>query len=346
MPTTSLILVNYNSGAYLKRCLSSLALGAVEREIILVDNASTDGSAEEIAAAFPRVRLVKSQVNRGFGGGCNLGARAAGGDYLAFLNPDTLVEPGWLEALVAALEAEPRAGLATPKILMLADPARINTCGNEMHLTGLTLCRGLGQARAAFERQEEVPAVSGAAFVIRRALFEALGGFDPDFFMYMEDTDLSLRARLAGYTCLYVPSSIVYHDYALSFGPRKTFYQERNRYLLLCKSLRWRTLLVLLPALLLAELVTWGFVLLRQPARAANKWQAYAWLARHWDQVLEARRRTQALRRVRDRALLSACACRLAYEQVGVGFASRLARAVFDPLFCAWRRLALALIRW
>jgi GT2 family glycosyltransferase len=188
--------------------------------------------------------------------------------------------------------------------------------------------------------------VSGAAFVIRRDLFERLGGFDESFFLYMEDTDLSWRARLAGYRCICVPSSIVFHDYVLHFGPEKTFYQERNRYLMLLKSLRWRTFPVLLPALLLAEVVTWGFVLLREPQRLANKMRAYAWILRNWTAVLQSRQQTQALRMVRDRDLLTQCEWRLAYEQTVNGPVGRLAHLVFDPLFFLLFRLALAVIRW
>ena len=180
---------------------------------------------------------------------------------------------------------------------------------------------------------------------MRRELFEALGGFDGIFFMYMEDTDLSWRARLAGYRCLYVPGSEVYHDYALRFGPRKVFLQERNRYLMLLKGLRWRTLIALSPALLLAEAVTWGFVLLRERRQVANKVLAYAWLLRHWDGVLARRRRTQALRRVRDRDLLVTCSGRLAYEHTGDGLAASLAHALLDPLFGALHRVALAVTR-
>ena len=268
------------------------------------------------------------------------------GKYLAFLNPDTVVEPGWLEALIAALEADPQAGLATSKILLLADPGRINTCGNEMHCTGLTLCRGMGMDRSTFTDLVEVGAVSGAAFVIRKDVFEALGGFDEAFFLYMEDTELSWRARLAGYKCVYVPSSVVYHDYTLRFGPKKAFYQERNRYLMLLKGLRWRTLLVLLPALLVAEVMTWGFVLLRERRRLANKLRAYAWIVKHWGEVAESRRQVQAMRRVRDRDLIARCTHRLAYEQTGSGLIARLAHLVFDPLFFVLHRLALALIWW
>jgi len=347
VPRASVIIVNYNGREHLGGCLSSL-LGEDRQDcqVILVDNASTDGSAEYVEQVFPQVLVIRNEANRGFGQGNNLGAQWAKGKYLAFLNPDTVVEPGWLEALIATLEADPQAGLATSKILLLADPGRINTCGNEMHYTGLTLCRGMGIDRSTFSDLVEVDAVSGAAFVIRKDVFEALGGFDEAFFLYMEDTDLSWRARLAGYKCFYVPQSIVYHDYTLRFGPAKTFYQERNRYLILLKSLRWPTLIVLLPALLLAELVTWGFVLLRERKRLVNKLRAYAWIVAHWGQVMQSRRQVQALRRVRDRDLIARCTYRLAYEQFDSGPVARLAHLVFDPLFLALHRLALALIWW
>ncbi|UCC63064.1 MAG: glycosyltransferase family 2 protein [Anaerolineae bacterium] len=342
----SVIVVNHNGRAHLEACLRSLLQDGRDYEIVLVDNASTDGSVAYVARAFPQVRLIRNETNQGFGRGNNAGARWARGEYLAFLNPDTIVEPEWLEALVRALEADPQAGLATAKILLLADGERINTCGNEVHCTGLTLCRGLGMGRDAFAARSEVGAVSGAAFAVRRQVFEALEGFDEPFFMYLEDTDLSWRARLAGYRCLYVPQSVVYHDYRLRFGPDKTYYLERNRYLMLLKSLRWRTLLVLLPALLLGEVVTWGFMLLRERRRLSNKLRAYAWIARHWDQIMASRRQTQALRRVKDRDLIAGCTHRLAFEQTGDGVIARAVHLVFDPLFFLCKQLALVLIRW
>jgi GT2 family glycosyltransferase len=336
----SVIIVAYNQRADLARCLASLR-ESTDAEIIVVDNGSSDGTADYLAGEFPEVRLVRSQENLGFGGANNLAAGQAAGRYLAFLNPDTVVTPGWLGALVAALERDPSAGLATSKVLLLPDPERTNTCGNDVHLTGLTLCRGLGAPRDAFDEPAEVAAVSGAAFAIRRELFERLGGFDADFFLYLEDTDLSLRARLAGYRCLYVPDSIVYHDYRLRFGPRKTYYQERNRYLMLLKCYRWRTLLALLPALALAEVVTWGFVVLWDRRRFLNKVAGYGWIIRHWSEVMQKRAETQALRRVNDAAVLVQSAWKVPYDQAGSGLAACLARAVFDPLFLLWGRLIL-----
>jgi GT2 family glycosyltransferase len=343
--TTSVVIVNYNGAAYLGDCLESVQRGLpLDCEIILVDNASTDESLRLVRERFPQVKLLHSNHNLGFAGGNNFGAQLARGRYLVFLNPDTLVEPGWLQALLAPLESDPQVGLTTARIVLMSDPATINTCGNQIHLSGLTLCRGADTPRELWDAPAEVSAVSGAAFAIRRDLFVEIGGFDSDFFLYMEDTDLSWRARLAGYTCLYVPGSVVHHDYRLRFGPHKTFYQERNRYLMLLKNLRWSTLLLLAPSLLLAEAVTWGYVLSRQRDQWPDKLRAYAWIARHWGQVMAKRQSTQALRARGDGELLARHTHHLEYEQTGQGPAAGLAHRFFDPLFFALRRLSQALI--
>jgi GT2 family glycosyltransferase len=345
--TASVIIVSYNARSRLTACLRSLVdHESHDCEIIVVDNASCDGSADFVERAFPQVRVISNRANVGFGAASNLAACHAQGDYLAFLNPDTIVTPGWLERLIAALKAEPQAGMATPQILLLAEPGLINTCGNRVHYTGLTLCQRKGQHRDTSLPVERVAAVSGAACVISKELFFRLGAFDERFFLYMEDTDLSWRARLAGYSCVYVPSSVVYHDYLMRFGPDKIFYQERNRYLMLVNVLCWRTILVLLPALLLAELVTWGFVLLRQRRRAGEKLRAYAWPVRHWRGVRACRRHTQSLRCITDNELLRDCTSQLSFEQADSGTVARVAHKVFDPLFSWLGRMSLALIRW
>lgn len=339
-PRVSVIIVSFNSALDLQRCLSSvLSTAYPDFEVIVVDNDSRDGSVELVETTFPQVRLVRSERNCGFGAANNLGATQAEGEILAFLNPDTATEPDWLAPLVQTLSTDPRAGLTTAKILLMARPDTINTCGNDIHYTGLTLCRGMGQHRTAFDRLEEVAAVSGTAFAIRRDLFQALGGFDEDFFLYVEDTDLSLRARLAGWRCLFVPDSVVYHDYTLHFGTNKTYYQERNRYLMLLKTLRGRTLLALVPALLLAECVTWGHTLLRQGGQWRNKLEAYRWVVAHRKRIAAARTRVQASRQVGDEALLGLSSHHLAYELTGDGWISRVAHLVFDPLFRGWRWL-------
>ena len=346
VPTVSVIIVNFNGRSYLDNCLQSvLTHSGRDVEIILVDNQSNDGSADYVINHYPQVQVIRDK-NNGYGAGNNLAARVALGKYLVFLNPDTCVTPGWLNSLLLPLAANPQIGLTTPKIALMDDPQHLNTAGNNVHLTGLTLCRGMGESVNAFAETAVVPAVSGAAFAIRRELFMQLGGFDADFFLYMEDTDLSLRAQLAGFRCLYVPKSLVYHDYTLRFGPDKTYYQERNRYMMLLKNLRWRTLLLLLPALLVTEVLTWGFVLMQEPARFANKVRAYGWVLQNWETVIWKRQKTQTRRRITDGEWLANTTARLSFEQAGSGVTARVAHWVFDPFFGAWLWILQRIVCW
>ena len=300
LPPASIIVVNYNGLHHLRKCLPSLlAQDYPGCEVLVIDNASQDGSAEYVRQEFPWVTLLCNQINLGYAAANNQGFRQVTGEFVAVLNPDTQVEPGWLRALVSTLQEDPAAGLATPRILMMDDPGRINACGNDITFTGLTFCRGLDQPAERYAGAETVSAVSGAAFVIKHDVLDQIGGFDEDFFTYYEDTDLSLRAMLAGYKCLYVPEAVVYHKYHFRFGPNKCFYQERNRYLALLKTLRWRTLLALLPSLFISELIAWGYALLQGPACVKSKLRSHWWLVRSFGRIRQGRAQVQALRRRR-----------------------------------------------
>jgi GT2 family glycosyltransferase len=343
----SVIVVSYNSRPYLSDLFASLRLAEpAPREIILVDNASTDASLEYVEAHYPEVKTLRMPENLGFACANNQAAALAQGETLIFLNPDTRPAPGTLAALVAALQADPACGMVTAKVILTGNPDAINACGNTIHLTGIALCRGAGQPVETYTRPEVVNAVSGSAFAMPRRLFHRLGGFDPAYFMYMEDTDLSLKTRLAGYTCRYVPEALVYHDYRLRFGPLKTYYQERNRYAMLLKHYRLATLALLLPVLLLAEIIVWAFILLREPSRWRNKTAAYTWVWRNRRSLAQARARVQAHRLSTDRALILAHASRLDFLQVGRTPAARAAALVFNPLFALSKAFLFAFLWW
>ena len=343
---TSVVVVAYNAGHFLPDCIASIVTTEPGVEVVVVDNGSTDGAVEHVQARFPGVRVVRSKRNGGFGAGNNLGAAAAQGAFLVFLNPDAVVTGGWLEALVHPLAEDPSIGLVTPKVLLRDDPDRINVAGLEVHLSGITLCRGLASPRAAFDEATEVAAVSGVAFAVRRDVFEALGGFDEDFFLYVEDVDISLRAWLAGYRCLYVPQAVVLHDYALTVDARKTFYVERGRYLMLLKAFSQHTLLSLVPALLLAEVITWGWLLWRNPTAIVQKFGAYRWVLAHRAQIAYKRCRVQAQRRQPDGVFLERCQWRLGFGQLAGPRMARAAGVVFGPLLRgAWQISRLALGR-
>ena len=345
----TVVIVGFNSRPWLERGLPALldSLGP-DDGVVVVDNASTDGTTDFLAERHPSVRAIAAPSNAGFGAGSNPGARAADSEFLVFLNPDTEVERGWLEPLLDALAAD-EVALATSQIVLMDDPNRLNALGNRVHYCGLALCNGLG--RPVGERAEildaggEVAAVSGAAFAVRREVFDALGGFDEEYFLYVEDTDLSLRARLAGHRIVCATASVVRHDYRLRVGPDKIFLQERNRYRTLLKTYRAGTLVLLAPALLLTEIVGWAFVALRDRGNAANKLRAYASVARDYSSWSRARRRTQASRRIADHELLAALDAGVDYAQVERSAATAVAGAVVNPLFVAWKFVVAALLR-
>lgn len=344
----SVLLVSYNNRVDIERCLASLLDQQYpDYEIIVVDNVSQDGSAALIAAEFPQVKLIRAEENLGFGGGNNLAAAHASGEYLAFLNPDTITEPDLLELMVYTLAKDPQIGLVTPKILLVSPLGRINTCGNSVHFTGFGYLRGWMMHASEMNREEEVFSISGAAFMMRKSLFNSLGGFDTGFSpAYVEDTDLSWRAFLLGYKTIYTPFATVYHDYVSKFSPNKYHWLERNRYQMLLKNLHWGSLFALLPALFVSEIMSWGFALKHGRQYVFTKFHAYLWILSRWRAIMRARRQVQQMRQVRDRDVLVRCDYRVNFAQVSEGFVSKMAGYIFNPIFYFLYAAALLLIHW
>lgn len=346
-PEVSIVVVAYNSAKVLPECLLSISRQHyASHEVIVVDNASQDNSSQIAREVFPSARTIRLPENLGYGAGCNAGAAIARGRYLIFLNPDTVVESNWIEPLISELAADSTLGAVTPKIVLMHDPTTINACGNDVQFLGFPSCHLLGVKASQIQHPGEVTSISGAAFAMDRKLFELLGGFDPRFFMYLEDTDLSWRLRLAGYKCRYIPQSVVRHHYAPSFSANKYYYLERNRYRLLLKNLAMRTLIALFPALVLAETSGWGYATLRGGEHLRAKWQVCVWLFREWRNVRQetlAARRAQ--RRVTDADLLKACSADIAYGVAYDGWIVRLATAGFNPVYNSLRSLAVILLK-
>ncbi|MCB9149497.1 MAG: glycosyltransferase family 2 protein [Caldilineaceae bacterium] len=313
-PLASIIIVTYNAMPYIDNCLTAVLREAqAQHEIIVIDNASTDGTGPYIQQQFPAVRLVCNRMNIGFAPACNQGARLAQGRYFVFLNQDTIVYPAWLGQLLRPLQNEKGVALSTSKLLLMSQPEQINACGLDVHFSGLSFMRGiLGDANAHNEAVA-VCAVHGASFAVDGAVWHELGGFDETLFMYYEETDFSWRAQLAGYKCVYAPTSVTLHDYKLAQASANAFYySKRNRYILLLKTWRWSTLFLLLPGLVLAEVLDWGHALLIGKVGMAAKVKSYLWLAANLRKILALRGDAQRQRRVGDGALLQHCTGKLA----------------------------------
>jgi GT2 family glycosyltransferase len=345
-PKVSVIIVTYNSARFMSACLEAVtAQNYPDFEVVVVDNASSDGTCEFVRHRFPTVKVIESPQNLGYGGGNNLGARRTTGEILVFLNPDTLVEPGWLEALIQGM-LERGSGLATSKITLLKDPGRLNTSGNQIHFLGLSYCRGWRLDRSAYPTQELVSGASGASLAIRREVFERLEGFDESLFMYHDDVDLSIRALLAGEHCLYVPTSVAGHDYEMRLPPHKWAWVESHRYAVLLKTYRFRTLAILLPALVIVDLMTLGYLATQGQDYLRAKIGTYRWLTNNWRAILRARRQTQRQRAIDDRCLLSLLVDKIPFEQVAPMWVARIANLLIDPFFVAYRRLLVSTVHW
>ena len=254
----SVIIVTYNSKMYLKSCIGSIMKQDYPFEIIVVDNCSTDDTVEFIRANFSSVKTIESKNNLGYGAGNNLGIKHAEGEYIVILNPDTVVEDGWLKELIKPLKEEKL--ITTPKILMY-DSSAINTCGLISHFTGLPFTRELGVESNAHQKPEYVSGFCGCCFAMRREGFIELGGFDENFFMYNDDADLSWRMHLKEFKILFVPTSIVRHDYTLKVPPEKIYHLEKGRYIILRKYLSWKDFLLLSPSLIIVEFLTFGYAI-------------------------------------------------------------------------------------
>jgi GT2 family glycosyltransferase len=215
----SVVIVTWNGRQHLDACLLALAgQRGVSFETILVDNGSHDGTVEYVHDRFPWVRLVALPKNLGFAGGNNAGAREARGQYVAFLNNDTIPAAGWLQALRRGIDEPAGFALTTSRIVYMHDPDVIDSAGDGVLRWGGAFKRHHGAPAHVAEQSEEVFGVSGAACLMPRAVFEELGGFDEDFFASHEDVDLSYRARLRGYRCRYVADAVVRHHGSATIG--------------------------------------------------------------------------------------------------------------------------------
>lgn len=249
-PDISVVVVTWNGRQHLRTCLSSVAAQiGVRAETIVVDNGSSDGTAEYVRSQFPWVRLVTLGENRGFAGGNNVGAAEARGRLLAFLNNDTAADAGWLRALASGIDEGNRFALVTSRIVYMHDPDTIDSAGDGVLRWGGAFKRHHGESASSALVSEEVFGVCGAACMMPTVVFQELGGFDEDFFASHEDVDLSYRARLKGYRCRYVADAVVRHVGSATLGTVShfsVFHGQRNLEWVYFKdtpaTLLWRTL--------------------------------------------------------------------------------------------------------
>jgi len=241
-PLVSVVIPNYNGLRFLETCLTALAGQTYPRErleVILVDDASTDNSVAFVRDHFPWVNVVRLEHNSGLAIACNRGVAHARGEIIALLNNDTEVEPQWVEALVQALEEHPWAGSVASKMLLFDRRHIIHTTGDMMGIDGIPRNRGVWEEdRGQYDDQREVFGGCGGAVAYRREVWDALGGFDEDLFMYLEDVDLAWRMQLQGWGTVFAPDARVYHHLsATGGGPLASYYTGRNTIWVIAKNM-------------------------------------------------------------------------------------------------------------
>ncbi len=237
LPHVYIILVNWNGKDVTIECLDSLRrIEYPAFTIVVVDNASADGSVEAIKNLFPEVHLLEQSQNLRFAGGNNVAIKHAlerGAAYICLLNNDTIVDKNFLSFLVERVEADERAGMAAPKIYYYDEPQRIWFAGGEISMwTGTMKHTGIREHDTGqYDTPRHIDYATGCCILARREVVEKIGGLDDAFFMYAEDADWSMRARRAGYAICYEPRARVWHKLSVASGGHLSFFKMRNKFI-------------------------------------------------------------------------------------------------------------------
>ncbi len=303
-PRLSVVIPNWNGKRYLGPCLDSLrAQTQPAIEIIIVDNASSDGSQQFVKTAYSEMRLIEMPQNRGFTGACNRGMREAAGEFVALLNNDTEVEKDWAAQVIQALDAKPEVGILACKMLMHDQRERFHTAGDFFAIDGSAGNRGFGEIdHGQYDGGDYVFSACGGAAVYRRSMLEEIGYLDDDFFFLLEDVDIAWRAQLAGYAVWFAPGAVVYHHLSATGGGKTaSFYDGRNGIWLIAKNMPspllrkyWRRIAGRQTRLFWEALLAWR----GEAARARLRGMAAGLLSLRG--ALAKRREIQSMRRVDD----------------------------------------------
>jgi GT2 family glycosyltransferase len=330
----SAVVVAYRAGEALGRLLDSLDGQEGLHEVVVVDNGG-GGPEIEQARGRDRVRVVDPGGNVGFATGCNVGANAAEGDVLVFLNPDTVAAPGAVAQLAHTLE-DPAIGIVMARLRLLDRPELLNSSGLELHVSGLSWAGGYGEPVETVGAVQDVAAASGTAMAIRRVTFRELGGFTDELFMYQEDLLLGWKARLAGLRVVIDPAADVYHDYEYGRNVAKHYLLERNRLVFLLSTYSPRLLALLSPVLLSTELA-----MVAHAAREGwlrEKLRGWGWVVANGRWLARQRRATQRLRRLPDRELAGLLTATLSPAMIDLPGAARAANRAVEAYWRLARR--------
>jgi len=265
MSSLSVIIPNYNGIDHLKKCLKSLKEQDMKLRVVVVDNGSVDGSVEYIKNNYPEHDLIINHENLGFSTAVNQGIKSVNSDFIFLLNNDVILEKNCIKNLLSCIEADDKIFAVGSKMLQSTGMELIDDVGDEYTLLGFTKKVGNGKSSDLYTDKREIFSACAGAAIYRRAIFNEIGYFDESFFAYMEDVDISYRARIHGYKCIYCPEAVIYHVGSATSGSKYNSFKiklaARNNVYVPYKNMPWPQLLINLIFLLIGYFIKYLFFL-------------------------------------------------------------------------------------
>lgn len=322
----AIILINYKDYAnrFLPECLESLRAQNYfgEKEIFIVDNASTSESFNFLSTLAPEAQIIQNKNNDGFAKGNNDAmnlALALNFEYIVLFNMDTIIEPSALAEMIAAAESSSKIGAVQARLMLHPETDKVNSLGNSTHFLGFGYCVGYQDKykEIAAPKLPEIFYPSGAAVLFKAEVLKKVGLFDESLWMYNEDQDLGWRIWLQDYSCVLAPQAVVYHKYEFSRSISKYYWMDRNRLIVLLKNYSLLTLILILPALILMEFGLLLFSIKNGSLKEKIKVWAYFFSLKNWRQIIRARKIIQAKRQAKEKTILKMISAKIWYQEVG-----------------------------
>jgi len=315
--SVSIVIPHWNNVDVLSECLESISNTDFENfETIVVDNASTDNSVASVRSNYPNVKLIENDKNYGYAGGCNIGAEAASGDFLIFLNNDTVQEKDWISNLIKTINSDDKIAAVQPKILNYYDRNVFDYAGGSgghMDIYCFPFARGRifsfqENDEGQYNNKEKCFWSSGTCFMVRRELFQKAGGFDESFFAHMEEIDLCWRLYAMGFEVWVDPDSVVYHKNALTlpmYSHKKYYLNHRNSLLMLLGNYSIKNIFLIgIPRLILEKIACFYSILMLDWRHFTAILRSLFWIIFHPNVIMKKRKSFSKIRTITDKKIM------------------------------------------